>query len=62
MNRGRAFKQQQRPATAWPVYSSRPSSTRPSLRAHELKTSLNSLTASKIFQDAELSESAYSIE
>lgn len=62
MNCGQVLKQQQRTATAWPVYSSQPSSTRTSLRAHELKSSLNSLTASKIFQGAEVDESAYSTE
>ncbi|KAF2013717.1 hypothetical protein BU24DRAFT_494142 [Aaosphaeria arxii CBS 175.79] len=49
-----------------PVYPGtdipRRSSTRQSLRAQELKSSLNNLTGSKIFDDAEMSESVYSTE
>lgn len=62
MDRGRVYKHYQRPSTACPVYSSCPSSTRQSLRAEELESSLNSLIGSKIFEDAEMSESVYSTE
>ncbi|KAH7360020.1 hypothetical protein BKA66DRAFT_552396 [Pyrenochaeta sp. MPI-SDFR-AT-0127] len=40
----------------------RRASTRQSLRAYDLKTSLNDLTGSKVFEDAEMSDSVYSDE
>ncbi|KAF1839245.1 hypothetical protein BDW02DRAFT_644053 [Decorospora gaudefroyi] len=40
----------------------RRASTRHSLRAHDLKASLNDLTGSKVFEDAEMSDSVYSDE
>ncbi|KAF2794746.1 hypothetical protein K505DRAFT_374436 [Melanomma pulvis-pyrius CBS 109.77] len=62
-NRGRA-QQHERPGSA--AYTRHPpgrrSSTRHSVRAQELKSSLNSLTGSRIFEDAEMSESVYSTE
>lgn len=63
-DRDRVHKRYERPSTA--VHSGacagRRSSTRHSLRAAELKSSLNSLTESKIYEDAELSQSVYSTE
>ncbi|KAH9881242.1 hypothetical protein J1614_001738, partial [Plenodomus biglobosus] len=40
----------------------RRASTRNSLRAYDLKASLNDLTGSKVFEDAEMSDSVYSAE
>lgn len=40
----------------------RRASTRTSLRAYDLKASLNDLTGSKVFEDAEMSDSVYSAE
>jgi axial budding pattern protein 2 len=61
-DRDRVYKPYQRPGTAVYCGSSRRSSTRQSLRAQELKASLNDLTGSKIYEDAELSLSEYSDE
>ncbi|KAF2178111.1 hypothetical protein K469DRAFT_676269 [Zopfia rhizophila CBS 207.26] len=59
----RVQKQYERPDTvAYTRPVNRRSSARESLRAHRLKASLNILTGSEIFEDAEMSESAYSTE
>lgn len=58
----RVYKPYQRPGTTVYCGSSRRSSIRQSLRAQELKSSLNDLTGSKIYEDAELSMSEYSDE
>jgi hypothetical protein len=60
-NCDKAEGQYERPVTARHPPGKR-SSTSYSLRAQELKASLNSLTGSKIFEDAETSESEYSQE
>ncbi|KAF2117845.1 hypothetical protein BDV96DRAFT_404765 [Lophiotrema nucula] len=60
----RVYKRYDRPGTAVPARptTARRASTRESLRANELKASLNSLTGSKIYEDAEMSASQYSSE
>ncbi|KAL6707931.1 polarity establishment/cellular polarization [Coniothyrium glycines] len=59
----RVNKEPKRPGTA--IMSSiggftRRASTRQSLRAYDLKASLNDLTGSRVFEDAEMSDSVYS--
>ncbi|KAJ4365294.1 polarity establishment/cellular polarization [Neocucurbitaria cava] len=65
-NRDRVEKSYARPGTAISSGSrssfGRRASTRQSLRAYDLKASLNDLTGSKIFEDAEMSDSVYSDE
>jgi hypothetical protein len=60
-NHDRTEGQHERPVTARYPPGRRSSMTH-SLRAQELKSSINSLTGSKIFEDAETSESEYSQE
>ncbi|KAF2004990.1 hypothetical protein P154DRAFT_484447, partial [Amniculicola lignicola CBS 123094] len=63
-DRDRVQKRYERPGTA--IYtrpgSRRQSSNRESLHAYRVKSSLNTLTGSNIFEDAEMSESVYSSE
>ncbi|KAF2271332.1 uncharacterized protein EI97DRAFT_446711 [Westerdykella ornata] len=62
-DRDRVYKRYQMSnTTGQDANSGRRSSVRESVRAQALKASLNSLTGSKIFEDAEASESAYSSE
>ncbi|KAF2847974.1 hypothetical protein T440DRAFT_402148 [Plenodomus tracheiphilus IPT5] len=63
--RNRVEKSYNRPGTAISTtFGSfrRRASTRHSLRAYDLKASLNDLTGSKVFEDAEMSDSVYSAE
>lgn len=62
-DRNRVYKQYTRnDTTDSHSVSRRGSGTRQSVRAQELKSSINSLTGSKIYEDTEMSESVYSTE